>query len=164
MKLIDFIKPKPQEQILMMVRESFSAHVPFFLFYAFWFLVPFFFFYPLFREGVWGELVFGMLVVSGGFLFWRSFHAWSHTLFVITDQRIIDIDQKGFFDRVVTESSFDQMKDVYYRMHGVWAMIFGYGTVYIQMHGDVADLKFEHVKRPARVQDLLNDLRHEKHD
>jgi len=164
MKLKDIVKPKPDEEILLIVRESFAAHAGVFFLLAVWFLVPFFFFYPLFRQGMFGIIGFFVLVCSGVYLFWRSFHSWSHTLFVITDHRIIDIDQKGFFDRVVTESSFVQMEDVHYRIHGILAMVFGYGTVYLQMKGDIADLKFEHVKRPARVQDLLNDLRKGAHD
>lgn len=164
MKLKNVIQLKPNEEILMVVRESFVPHVFKFLLLAVWFLIPFFFFYPLFRMGTLGIVIFFVLVFSGIFYFWRAFRRWSHTLFVITDHRVVDIDQCGVFDRVVTESNFDQMDEVRYRMHGVLSAVFRYGTVFMKMRGEAADLKFEHVRNPARVQDLLNDLRHTKHE
>lgn len=164
MKLKDLIRPKPNEQILMIVRESFIPHSFAFFLLGIWFLVPFFFFYPLFRIGNSGVIIFLVFVLSGTFFFWRAFRKWSHTLFLITDRRIVDIDQRGVFDRIVTESSFEQMDEVSYRMHGVLSAVFRYGTVRIKLHGTAADLEFEYVRNPARVQDLLNDLRQTKHE
>lgn len=164
MKLKNVIKPKLNEEILMVVRESFAPHVFRFFLLAVWFLIPFFFFYPLFRMGTLGVVIFFVLFLSGIFFFWRAFRKWSHTLFVITDLRVVDIDQRGVFDRVVSESTFEQMDDVSYRMHGMMSALFKYGTVSLKMRGTAADLKFEHVRNPARVQDLLNDLRHHKHE
>jgi len=164
MKLKDVVQPKPNEQILLMVRESRFSQIGTFLLFTLWFLIPFFFLYPLFRMGTMGVVIFCVLVFSGLFLCWRAFRKWSHTLFVITDHRIIDIDQRGIFDRVVTESSFDHIDEVSYRMHGVWSMIFRYGTVYVKRSGSAADLKFEYIRHPARVQDLINDLRKAVHE
>ncbi|MCX6714994.1 MAG: PH domain-containing protein [Candidatus Uhrbacteria bacterium] len=164
MKLKDLIHPKPNEEILMIVRESLVPKSGILFLYAIWFLVPFFFLYPLFRMGALGTIGFFLLVLSGIFLFWRTFRAWSHTLFVITDHRVIDIDQRGFFDRVVTESGFDHIDEVSYRMHGIFSTVFGYGTVMVKLHGTAADLSFRHIRNPSRVQDLLNDLRKTLHD
>lgn len=159
MKLKDLIHPKPNEEILMIVRESLVPKSGMLFLFAIWFLIPFFFLYPLFRMGTLGSILFLVLVLSGIVLFWRTFRTWSHTLFIITDRRVIDIDQRGFFDRVVTESNFDHIDEVSYRMQGILSTVFGYGTVTVKLHGAAADLFFQHVRNPARVQDLLNDLR-----
>lgn len=164
MKLRDLVTPKLNEAILLIVRESLVSKSGKLFLYAVWFLVPFFFLYPLFRMGMFGVVIFCLLVLSGLFLFWRAFRLWSHTLFVITDHRLIDIDQRGLFDRVVTESRFDHIDEVSYRMHGVMGTVFQYGTITVKMGGDAPDLLFEHVRKPGRVQNLLNDLRKTIHE
>ncbi|OGL69907.1 hypothetical protein A3C09_00410 [Candidatus Uhrbacteria bacterium RIFCSPHIGHO2_02_FULL_47_44] len=159
MKLKDLVRPKPNEQILLIVRESLVPKSGKLFLFAVWFLVPFFFLYPLFRMGTIGSVIFTALVVSGIFLFWKTFRLWSHTLFVVTDYRLIDIDQRGFFDRVVTETTFDHIDEVSYRMQGMMSAVFGYGTITVRLHGEAADIVFESVRKPSRVQNLLNDLR-----
>lgn len=164
MKLRDLVSPKPNEQILLIVRESLMPKIGKLFVFGIWFLIPFFFLYPLFRMGTLGVVIFSLLVLSGMFLFWHTFRLWSYTLFVVTDKRLIDIDQRSLFDRVVTESHFVDIDEVTYRTHGVFATIFQYGTITVKMHGDAADIWFEHVRKPARVQNLLNDLRKVTHE
>jgi len=103
-------------------------------------------------------------VIFGFLFFFRTFREWSHTMFVITSHRLIDIDQRGFFDRVVTESRFDDIEEVCYRIHGIMPSLFRYGAVTLTMRGEGADLMFQHIRRPARVQNLLNDLRKTVHE
>lgn len=164
MKLKDLISPKPGEEILLIARQSLIPKSGKLILYAAWFLLPFFFLYPLFRLGTWGVILFFALVISGMVLFWRLFHTWSHTLFLITDQRLIDVDQRAVFDRVVTETRFDQIEEVRYRMQGVLSMIFRYGTISVRLRGNAADVEFAHVRKPARIQELLNDLRKASHE
>jgi len=164
MKLKDFIVPKPNEEVLMIVRQSLIPKSARLCLYAILFLIPFFFLYPLFRMGTMGVVLFFFFIALGTFLFWQTFRKWSHTLFVITDHRVIDIDQRGIFDRVVTESSFHQIDEVSYRTHGIMSTLFRYGTVTIALHGASVDLVFQHIRNPARVQNLLNDLRKTFHE
>ena len=163
MKLKDLVSPKPNEEILLIVRESLVPKSGKLCLFALWFLVPFFFLYPLFRMGAIGFVIFTVLVVSGIFLFWKTFRLWSHTLLVITDRRLIDIDQRGLFDRVVTETAFDHIDEVSYRMQGMMSTVCGYGTVTVRLHGESADVVFKSVRKPSRVQNLLNDLRKTLH-
>jgi hypothetical protein len=105
---------------------------------------------------------FFLLVISSLVFFWRSFHQWSRTIFVLTDRRIIDIEQKGFFDRVVTETVYPQIDEVNYRMKGLWSTLFRYGTIRLHLEGSAADIEFEHVRTPAKIHDLINDLRRDR--
>ena len=78
---------------------------------------------------------------------------------MITDLRVIDVDQHGFFDRIVTEATYPHMEEVTYRIKGMLATIFRYGTVRIRIAGDAADIEVSAAKNPSKIQDLLNDLR-----
>ncbi len=159
MNIEKMIHLKPHEEILQIVRESIVPHSGKFFLLGLWFLLPFFFLFPLLSAGTIGVVVFCLLVVTSTVVLWRASRSWSHTLFIITDRRVIDIDQRGFFDRIVTETVYDQIDEVTYRIKGVVPTIFRYGTIRLHLNGS-ADIEFIHVTRPSRVHDLLNDLRH----
>lgn len=163
MSIEKLIQLKPHEEILMIVRESFIPHGGKFFLLGLVFLVPFFFLFPLFKEGIIGIVIFVLLVSTGIILFWRAYHSWALTVLVVTDRRVIDVEQKGFFDRVVTEAVFSQIDEVSYRMKGLFSTIFRYGTIFLELHGAAANVKFERVTLPYHVHDLINDLRNESH-
>ena len=152
---------KPHEEVLSVVRQSFIPNVWKFLGYGCWFLLPFFFLFPLVRSGMWGIIILLLLLVSGSFVLGRAYRRWSKTVLIVTDKRVVDIDQKGYFDRAVTEVPYGQIDEVSYRVKGFWATVFRYGYVRLDVSGAAADIQFERVYRPARVHNLINDLREE---
>lgn len=158
------IQLKPHEEILQVVRESLVPHSGKFFLLGIWFLLPFFLLFPLLNGGTIGMVTFGLLFVfSTGFL-WRASRSWAYTLLIITDKRVIDIDQHGFFDRTVTEIIYDRIDEVTYRTKGIIETVFQYGTIRLHADGTAADIEFVRVKRPARIHNLINDLRHQRHD
>lgn len=155
------IQLKPHEEVLEVVRESIIPQIPRFSLLVLWFVLPFFFLFALFREGVMGVIIFLVVLLSAIFFLSRAVFRWSNTVLVVTDMRIVDIDQNGFFDRTVTEAVFKQIDEVNYRVKGFVPTIFRYGTVRIHMRGSAADIEFARMTRPARIHDLINDLREE---
>jgi membrane protein YdbS with pleckstrin-like domain len=75
--------------------------------------------------------------------------------FIITDMRIVDIDQKGLFKRTVSETTFDKVQDVTYSVVGVVATSLNYGTVHVQTGGAVAKIELDHVPHPRSVQETI---------
>ena len=155
---------KPREEILQVVRESLVPHSGKFFLLGIWFLLPFFLLFPLIHGGTLGIVVFCALFALSTLFLWRASRSWACTLLIITDKRVIDIDQRGFFDRTVTEIVYDQIDEVTYRIQGIVETIFRYGTIRLHVDGSAADIEFARVKKPARIHDLLNDLRHHSHD
>lgn len=152
---------KPHEEILETIHQSIVPHLPRLSLYVLWVLVPFFFLFPLFRQGLAGVLIFLGLAVSGGIMLWRYAMRLSGTVLVITDKRVIDIDQRGFFDRVVTETAYPQIDEVSYRVKGFFPTIFRYGSIRLSLNGSAANIQFDRLFRPARAHNLINDLRQE---
>jgi len=161
MNVDSIIHLKIEEEVLQVVRESLIPHIGKFGLLCLWFLVPFFFMFPLLQIGIFGIIAFGILILSAMILILRAYRIWAFTVLVITDLRIVDIDQKGLFDRVVTEAVFPEIEEVNYRTRGFFATIFRYGILKIKMHGSSADFEFHFVKNPSQVHDLINDLRAE---
>lgn len=74
---------------------------------------------------------------------------------IITPERVIDIDQQGLFHREITSMRFDRVQDVTVEMPGMLATFLKYGEVRVQSAGDVREILMRHVRRPVEVKRLL---------
>src|SRR3989339_680330 len=154
-----FIELKVHEEVLEVVNASIIPRLPRVAFLVIWILLPFFFLFPLWQEGTIGLVIFFVWLFSGILLLIRSYVMWARTVFVVTDMRVIDYDQKGFFYRIVTQTRFDQIDEVSYQIKGIFSTLFRYGTLELQLQGSSADIQVDQVKHPNHIADLINDLR-----
>lgn len=116
---------------------------------------PLFFLLPLLSFGEIGILILSASFLLGLILLLRELYIWSLHAFVVTDQRIIDFDQTGFFHRTVSESRFDKIQDVSYTQNGLLQTFFRVGTLVIQTAGESANLEIDYVYQPEKLQKLL---------
>lgn len=150
---------KKDEEIILVVHEAFRAHMFRFFLLGLWVLIPFFFFFPLMSLGLLGIILFFVLVLPAVYLFTFVYVQWARTALVITDQRIVDIDQRGLFDRMVSAVLFQNVEDVAYRVKGITPTLLRCGSVRIKVSGDVSDIVFHRVAKPAKIQQLIQDIR-----
>ena len=93
-------------------------------------------------------------------LFIPSWMSWHFSVFIVTDQRLIQITQKGFFNRSVVDMALRQIQMVNYEVAGLQETLLGYGTIMMQTL--VGDLIIHDVHHPAKTQrKLLEILRKE---
>jgi uncharacterized membrane protein YdbT with pleckstrin-like domain len=96
----------------------------------------------------------------GLLLFAPSWISWHFSVFIVTDQRFIQITQKGLFHRSVADLGLQQIQSVNYEVSGLEQTMLGFGTIKMQTY--VGDLTIHKVHRPARIQKrLLSILRRE---
>jgi len=76
-------------------------------------------------------------------------------VWVLTDQRLIDIDQKGLFAREVATLSLDKIQDVTTKQSGIFPTILGYGNVHLQSAGTEREFIMCYVRHPKQVRDIL---------
>lgn len=99
-------------------------------------------------------------IVVGVILFLPSWIGWYFSVFIVTDQRFIQITQKGLFHRSVADLTLGQIQSVNYEVAGLQETLLGFGTIKMQTY--VGDLTIREVHHPARIQkQLLNILRKE---
>lgn len=67
---------------------------------------------------------------------------------VVTNHRIISIEQKNLFDRVVSEQALYRIQDVTGEEKGFLATIFGYGSIYVQTAATEERFTFLEVPKP----------------
>lgn len=154
-----FLELKAREEVLEIIHGTLVPRFLRFFLCTIWLVLPFFFLFPLWKQGTLGIVIFFLWFFSGFFLLLRQYLLWSRTIFVITDGRVVDHEQKGLFHRVVTEARFDQIDEVSYQVKGIIPTLFRYGTVSLALHGASADIVVTHVVNPSHVTDLLNDIR-----
>src|SRR5258708_3512332 len=89
-------------------------------------------------------------IVIGLILFTPSWIGWHFSVFIVTDQRFIQITQKGLFHRAVADLTLGQIQSVNYEVAGLQETLLGFGTIKMQTY--VGDLTIHEVHRPARIQ------------
>ncbi|HWQ99654.1 MAG TPA: PH domain-containing protein [Candidatus Methylomirabilis sp.] len=123
-------------------------------------VAPFFFLFPLFRTGPAGVVVFSVVVLVGIFVAVRSFVMWDGDVFIVTDLRIVDVDQKGLFSRTVSEVKLTDIQDVSWSKSGLIDAVFNVGNLKIQTSSGALVIEAAFIPRPQDLHSLVNDLRH----
>lgn len=95
-----------------------------------------------------GGLIAGCLL--GLLIFSPSWIGWHFSVFIVTNQRFIQITQKGLFHRAVNDLSLHQIQSVNYEVSGLQETLLGFGTIHMRTY--VGDLTIHNVGRPAKIQ------------
>lgn len=107
-----------------------------------------------FYGGMVGGLLLGML------LMFPSWVAWNYSVFIVTDQRFIQITQKGFFHRSVVDVGLNQIQMVNYEVAGLQETLLGFGTIMMQTY--MGELLIHEVHHPAHIQKKLLGILRER--
>jgi hypothetical protein len=154
-----YIELKLNEEVVQVIHASIVPHFGKFVFLTLFAVSPFFFLFVLWRQGSWGIGVFVVWLLVSLVLLGRAYMRWARTVFLVTDMRVVDHEQKGFFHRVLTQANYDQIDEVSVQIKGIAPTVFRYGTLSLKLTGASADIEVSHVGRPDRLANLLNDLR-----
>lgn len=98
----------------------------------------------------------GVGAVLGALVMLPSWIGWYFSLFIITDQRLIQITQKGLFNRSVIDMRLNQIQMVNYQIAGLQETLLGFGTIMMQTF--VGDLVIHEIHHPATIQKKLLDI------
>lgn len=90
----------------------------------------------------------GILVLFYGWI------GWYYSVFLVTNQRFIEIKQKGLFNKSVVDIALDQIQMVNYQIKGMQETLLGFGTLSVQTM--VGELVISEIHKPAKVQKELS--------
>lgn len=156
-----FIRQKLEddEEMVQVYRRHFSSQLRFVLIFLLLLLLPFFFMFPLFQQHLPGVAVFLLLLCVAAVYGFRRLFIWRGGMFVITSKRVIDVDQRGFLNKSVTECDLGAIQEVSYRQRGLWQTLFHLGNLEIQTAGDDADIEMPDIFEPEKAQKFLRSLK-----
>jgi len=101
------------------------------------------------------------------------FHDFYLSLQIVTSKRIIDVDQKGLFNRQTEQMPISNIQDVAFKQSGLASILFNFGDVVVQSAGNTlenvgtsekldAGFVFNSVPAPSEITALISDLYHEE--
>ncbi len=98
-------------------------------------------------------LLWLLFIWIGIFTIWTNYYL---DLFVLTDRRVILLNQKGFFRRNVASFRLERLQDMNVEIHGVIATLLDYGTLHVETagHGD-EEFRATGIPRPRDLKSLI---------
>lgn len=96
-----------------------------------------------------GGLGLGLLLFSYHYVMWYF------TVYIVTNQRIRQVTQKGLFGKDVIELGLSKVQNISYNIPGFTGEMFKFGTIVIQTF--VGDLVISKVEHPDKIYNKLQD-------
>ena len=110
--------------------------------------------YIAFLLGVLGGAILGVIIML------PSWITWFFSVFIVTDKRLIQVTQKGFFHKSVIDMGLNQIQMVNYQVSGMQETLLGFGTIMMQTF--VGDLIIHEIPHPAKIQKRLLEILREQ--
>jgi len=157
-----FASQHTNEKILMVLRQHPIVNVRWMLIALVMILVPFTVLplVPIFSV-VPGQYQFfgfiGWYLLTLAFII-ESFLHWYFNLYIITDERIVDIDFYSLIYRSISSAKVENIEDTTATTKGVLGAVFNYGDVTIQTAAEKREFEFASVPQPATVTKFINEL------
>ena len=106
------------------------------------------------------------LIVTIFYLFWwyglfYSIAMYLLDIWIVTDHRIIDSEQHGFFQRTTAEISLAKIQDISVSITGVIPTFLDYGTLEVQSAGASEKFFFKEIPHPNAVRDMIMEAHNE---
>ncbi len=95
-------------------------------------------------------------IAISGLLFFPSWMSWYYSVFIVTDQRFIQITQRGFFHHSVVDMGLGQIQMINYEVSGLQETLLGFGTIMMQTF--VGDLVIHYLHHPQKIQKHLLEI------
>ncbi len=86
------------------------------------------------------------------FVIWILYYL---NLHIVSEQRIVDIDQVGLLNHMVSELNVETIEDVTGHTVGLFGNLLDYGTVYIQTAGTTERFEFDKVPHPGHIASVI---------
>ncbi len=153
-----FIQLKEDEKIVLMVRRYLLTYFWWYLGIFILLVGPFFFLFPLLGWGKTGKIIFTVSILLGIYYWIKLIFLWKRNCLIITNQRIVDIHQKGFTKRSISGATYEKIADVGHVVKGGFASIFKYGSLVITCGGGSVKLNFHKIHKPQHVHDVINEM------
>lgn len=96
--------------------------------------------------------------VATMFLWLYGFFVWIDywlDVWVVTNDRVINVEQAGLFSRQVSELHFRNVQDVTTSVHGVIPTLLDYGDVEVQTAAENRRFLFRHVPNPYEIKSMV---------
>lgn len=171
MQLATFIHQKSYEHIELKIRKHLVTAVPTMLLFVLllavpvilrWFvgkMFPGLFEMTLVHLG--NTLVNCVYYLSIGLFFYTYFVNFYLDILVITNDRLMHVEQQSIFARTISEVDLYKIQDITSTISGFFESMFDYGNLLIQTAGAAEKFQIDHVPHPEALRQRILDLAEE---
>ncbi len=145
---------RPSEDVLVVCRQH-----PFVLLHRIlWsvaaFLIPFAAWVFLSVGTVFAVLII-LGILLGSFMLYVAWYSWSHTMLLVTNERLVFLEQRGIFQRELVECGLESIQQVSHHVHGILHTVLGYGNISIYTGGSQQPILIAHMPDPYGLQQAI---------
>ncbi len=97
----------------------------------------------------------GMYAVSVWLFAFMEFTDWYLDTWIVTTERIINVEQNGLFNRTASELHLINVQDVTSEVQGLVKTFLNFGNVYIQTSAERDRFNFKDVPHPERLKEEI---------
>jgi hypothetical protein len=158
---------KPKEEILLVVHRHWFDIFTQFIVILFMLLLSFggFLFVPIllpyFSEKFDTNLFYfiqNSFIIFTWLLFFIIWIDYYFDVWIVTNERIVNIEQNGLFSRGVSELELQNIQDITVEVMGIIPTLLNYGNLYVQTAAEKERFVFHNVPDPYAIKDLVMNL------
>lgn len=88
----------------------------------------------------------------------HEYYGFHNNLFVLTNERLVLLNQRGMFSRSFSAVPIDSVFDAKHEVHGIFPTMFNFGSIYLYSNLRSEPIKLPFMHQPAKVQDQIMGL------
>lgn len=112
-------------------------------------------YFLLSRNNVITQVILAIGGILGALIIIKSIIVWYFSVYVVTDQRLRQVSQRGFFSTNVIDLPLSKIHNISYNIRGLVGTIFNFGTIIIQTIA--GDLTIRNISQPEKNYNQLQD-------
>ncbi len=158
---IGFGQQENGEEVILFLRQHFIVNVPWIVMVLVALVIQALF--PIFPPYAALPVNYQFVITAMWYLLVSGFAlgklmAWFFNIFILTDERVIDVDFVNLFLRKISITKIDDIQDVSATTSGAAGTLFGFGDVVIQTAGEIPEFEMDNVPNPEEVEKIINQL------
>ena len=154
-RLLKSILLAEREKVLLIVRPS--------MWRWFWPLLlsiilifgDFFFLYPLVQWGDWGLIIFAIVQFVALIILLKISRRYYFTAFILTTNKIIDLDQLGYFSRSISQQPISKLGSISGKTSGIAGAMLGLGDIIISLPDSGSQIVVSKVKNFKKIVSII---------
>ena len=161
-----FPSQRTEEKVFLLLRRHWFTYIsfliialimsaPIFILLFFWLSNPESFSPVAINISILAVSVYSLFIIA---LLLYGFIDYYLDVYIVTNERIVDVTQDGFFRRSISELYLREVQDVSAQVKGFFPTMIHYGEITIQTAGERPNFIFRNVPSPYRISKIIVDL------
>ncbi|MBD3311709.1 MAG: PH domain-containing protein, partial [Candidatus Magasanikbacteria bacterium] len=168
MNVAFLIKQKEYEKVVFTLRRHPITFIPILSLFLLLMAVPvalYFLIISMYPNLVDGQVFYPLAVLLASvyylsiyLFFYAMFVDYYLDLWIVTNDRIIDIEQNGLFSRTISELDLFRIQDVTTEVHGFFSTLFRYGDLHVKTASANINIVFRNIPNPNKIREALIEM------